>query len=50
MMKLSAWHKAQGDTVEWWWDEIKAYKISGLMRHEYTRSPSKSNVTSINKL
>lgn len=19
MMKLSAWHKAQGDTVEWWW-------------------------------
>lgn len=31
-------------------DEIKAYKISGLMRHEYTRSASKSNVTSINKL
>lgn len=19
LMKLSAWHKAQGDTVEWWW-------------------------------
>lgn len=19
MMKLSAWHKSQGDTVEWWW-------------------------------
>lgn len=31
-------------------DEIKAYKISGLMLHEYTRSASKSNVTSINKL
>ena len=31
-------------------EEIKAYKISGLMRHEYTRSNSKSNVTSINKL
>lgn len=31
-------------------EEIKAYKISGLMRHEYTRSQHKSNVTSINKL
>ena len=31
-------------------DEIKAYKISGLMLREYTRSASKSNVTSINKL
>lgn len=31
-------------------EEIKAYQISGLMRHEYTRSNSKSNVTSISKL
>lgn len=31
-------------------EEIKAYKISGLMRHEYTRSQHKSNVTSINKI
>lgn len=30
--------------------ELEAYKISGLMRHEYTRSNSKANVTSINKL
>lgn len=30
--------------------ELKAYQISGLMRHEYTRSPHKSSVTSINKL
>lgn len=30
--------------------ETEAYKISGLMRHEYTRSNSKANVTSINKL
>lgn len=30
--------------------ELQAYKASGLMRHEYTRSPSKANVTSINKL
>ena len=19
LMKISAWHKAHGDTVEWWW-------------------------------
>lgn len=31
-------------------EEIKAYKISGLMRHEYTRSQHKSSVISINKL
>lgn len=31
-------------------ERIKAYKISGLMRHEYTRSASKPDVTSINKL
>lgn len=31
-------------------EEIKAYKASGLMHHEYTRSQHKSNVTSINKL
>lgn len=30
--------------------EMEAYKISGLMAHEYTRSNSKANVTSINKL
>jgi hypothetical protein len=30
--------------------ELEAYSLSGLMRHEYTRSNSKSSVTSINKL
>lgn len=30
--------------------ELEAYKISELMRHEYTRSNALSNVTSINKL
>ncbi len=30
--------------------ELEAYQASGLMRHEYTRSNSKRNVTSINKL
>ena len=31
-------------------EELRAYKVSGLMRHEYTRSNAKANVTSINKL
>lgn len=31
-------------------EEMKAYQISGLMHHEYTRSKAKANVTSINKL
>ena len=31
-------------------EDLEAYKISGLMRHEYTRSNSKSNVTGLNKL
>lgn len=30
--------------------EISTYRVSGLMRHEYSRSGAKSNVTSINKL
>lgn len=30
--------------------ELEAYQISGLMRHEYTRSNSKTDVTSINKI
>ena len=30
--------------------ELEAYEISGMMRHEYTRSNAKANVTSINKL
>lgn len=31
-------------------EELEAYKISGLMRHEYTRSGAKANVTSVAKL
>ncbi len=30
--------------------DLEAYKISGLMRHEYTRSGSKANATSVGKL
>jgi len=31
-------------------EELEAYKVSGLMWHEYTRSNAKADVTSINKL
>lgn len=27
LMKLSAWHKAQGDTVDWWWSDFLHYDI-----------------------
>lgn len=27
LMKLSAWHKAQGDTVEWWWSDFFHYDL-----------------------
>lgn len=30
--------------------DLEAYKVSGLMKHEYTRSQHMSSVTSINKL
>lgn len=27
LMKISAWHKAQGDTVEWWFGDMEYYDI-----------------------
>lgn len=27
LMKLSAWHKAKGDTVEWWWSDFYHYDV-----------------------
>ena len=42
--------KAYKEMIEKVQKELEAYKISGLMWHEYTRSNAKSNVTSINKL
>lgn len=38
------------DLIDKMKEELEAYKISGLMWREYTRSNSKSNVTNINKL
>lgn len=31
-------------------EELEAYKVSGMMAHEYTRANYKTSVTSINKL
>lgn len=31
-------------------EELQAYKASGLMRHEYTRSPHRTDVISSNKI
>lgn len=39
LMKLSAWHKARGDTVEWWWGHEKSYDrvyMSKVFSAEYT--------------
>ena len=38
------------ELIEQMKSELEAYQTSGLMRHEYTRSNSKSSVTSIDKL
>ena len=27
LMKLSAWHKAKGDTVEWWWSDLFQFDL-----------------------
>lgn len=27
LMRISAYHKAQGDTVEWWWSDFIHYEI-----------------------
>lgn len=27
LMRISAWHKSQGDEVEWWWTDLIHYDI-----------------------
>lgn len=27
LMRISAWHKARGDSVEWWWSDFRHYDI-----------------------
>lgn len=39
LMKLSAWHKAKGDTVEWWWSDFFHYDtvyMSKVFSEEYS--------------
>lgn len=39
LMKLSAWHKAKGDEVEWWWTDMIHYDIvymSKVFSEEYS--------------
>ena len=39
LMKLSAWHKARGDTVEWWWSDFISYDLvymSKVFSNAYT--------------
>ena len=39
LMKLSAWHKAQGDTVEWWfgWHQYDRVYMAKVFSDEYTQ-------------
>jgi len=34
LMKISAWHKAQGDTVEWWIPIEEYDRVWGLRKNE----------------
>ena len=40
LMRISAWHKAQGDEVEWWWTDFVHYDIvymSKIFSDAYTK-------------
>jgi hypothetical protein len=40
LMRISAWHKAQGDEVEWWWSDFFHYDIvykSKIFSDEYSK-------------
>ena len=39
LMKLSAWHKAQGDEVEWWfgWHQYDRVYMAKVFSDEYTQ-------------
>jgi len=40
LMRVSAWHKSQGDTVEWWWSDFIHYDIvymSKVFSDDYTK-------------
>lgn len=40
LMKISAYHKAKGDNVEWWWSDFKYYDIvykSKIFSDDYSK-------------
>ena len=40
LMRISAWHKALGDEVEWWWTDLIHYDIvymSKVFSSEYSK-------------
>ena len=52
LMKLSAWHKAQGDEVEWWWgfSQYDRVYMSKVFDETYTRDvPEPANAAEIVK-
>lgn len=52
LMKLSAWHKAQGDTVEWWWGwgQYDRVYMSKVFDETYSQDiPEPVNTTEIIK-
>ena len=52
LMKLSAWHKAQGDTVEWWfgWNEYDRVYMSKVFDETYSPDiPTPNNAKEVFK-
>lgn len=53
LMRISAWHKANGDQVEWWWTDLMHYDIvykSKIFSDAYTKDvPDPLNVGRIVK-
>lgn len=53
LMKISAWHKARGDTVEWWWSDLFHYDavyMSKVFSDEYSKDrPEPLNVDAVIK-
>jgi len=47
LMRISAWHKAQGDTVEWWWTDFIHYDIV-YMAKVFSDAYSKDKPTPMN--
>lgn len=53
LMRISAWHKAQGDEVEWWWSDLVHYDVvymSKVFSDTYSRDiPAPMNADKVFK-